>query len=219
MKTLKFLFLFLFCCSLSQLHAQWSIGVEGGYTNAWEEYGDVGLPEDAEIDVSGFNVSGLAYFQLSKHFKIGVEPGFIQRGAACVPGWQPIFEADTKLFLNYVEAPVMISGNIPLFKSKFEIFAKAGYGASYLTSAFREEMVVLPDGDVPVNRTKMELGEDSMLNRWDHGVYGSFGFGYNMGIHQIFVASDYYMGLTDAERFNQSENRNVNFNIGYMISL
>lgn len=220
MKTLKIFLLFALCLTLQQLSAQFSVGIKGGYVNAWEYYGDVELPEDAQIDVNGYNISALAYLRLNNNLKVGMEPGFVQRGAACVPGWMPIFEGDTEFELNYIEAPVFISGNLQLFKSRFEVFGKLGYGASYLTSAYREELTSgIGGSDSPVIRTKMDLGEDSILNRLDHGAYGNFGFAYNLGIHQIFIESGYYHSFTDAERFNTSKNRSVNLNIGYMISL
>ena len=218
MKTFKYFLFFVLSCTAIDLTAQVNIGAKGGYTKAWEDYGDVNLPENAEIDIAGFNMSVLAYLQIGQYLKVGVEPGFVQRGAACVPGWQPIFQGDTKFFLNYAELPLMVSGHLPLFQKKFEIFGKAGYGASYLASAYREQLVF--GSDDPAVRTKMPLDEDSSnLNRWDHGFYGGLGLGYNFGRNQIFFETDYYRGQKDAERFNESKNRSVNFSIGYLFKL
>ncbi len=218
MKVLKCFLLFTLCLSFQQLHAQFSLGLKGGYINAWQDYGDVELPENAQIDVNGINISALAYFRINKYLQIGIEPGFVQRGAACIPGWMPIFEGDTAFELNYVEAPLMVSGNLPLFKSRFEVFGKLGYGVSYLASAYREETAGWGN-DNPVIRTKMDLGENSILNQFDHGAYSGLGIAYNFGVHQVFIESNYYRGFTNAERFNQSQNRSVNFNLGYIISL
>ena len=73
--------------------------------------------------------------------------------------------------------------------------------------------------DQPAERSKIELGENSILNRWDHGVYSGMGIAYNLGRHRLFVETNYYIGLRDAERFNASQNRHVNLNFGYMIGL
>ncbi len=222
MKNLKSV-LFLVCLFTSgALSAQFSIGLQGGFTKAWEEYGDVGLPDDAEIDISGLNISILAYHRLGKNLQIGVEPGFARRGAACEPGWNvgpgPIFRGDTKLLLNYVEAPLMVSGNLNFFQNKFEVFGKVGYGTSFLASAYSEEITL--GTDEPAERTRINLDESSSrLNRWDHGIYTGFGVAYNLGKNQIFLASDVYMGMKDADRNNTSKNRSVDFNIGYMIRL
>lgn len=210
--------LIMLCFTSITLTAQLTIGVKTGYTNAWEDYGpDVDLPEDAEIDVDGYNASLLLHYKINKHLQIGVEPGFAQRGAACVPGWMPIFEGDTKFFFNYAETPLFVTGNLPLLNDKLNIFGRLGYGASFLVSAYREETVL--GEDEPFLREKMDLGENSILNRWDHGAYGNFGIGYNLGKHQIFVEASYYHGMTDAERFNYSRNRSLSFNLGYQFSL
>ena len=205
-----------------QVQAQFSIGIKGGYTNAWAEYGDIGLPENAKIDVNGFNLSALSYFKINKHFQVGVEPGYTQRGAACFPGWggdlAPIFNADTKFFLHYVELPLMLSGHIPFYKNRFEVSAKVGYGASFLVKAVEEKTTI--GSDVPPARTTLDLNDSaSVLNRWDHGLHSSIGLAYNLGINQIFIASDFYRGFNDSERFNRSENRSIDFSIGYLIRL
>ena len=222
MKTLRNLLVIFSIIISAQASAQFSIGIKGGFTKAWEDYGDVDLPEDAEIDVSGFNISGLAYYRLNNYLQVGIEPGYIQRGAACVPGWNggfdPIFEGDTKLFLNYAELPLMVSGNVSFFQKKFEIFGKAGYGLTFLTTAYSEEIDL--GSDEPAIRTKLTLDDDSSnLNRWDHGFYGGLGIAYNLGRNQFFVESDYFMGLKDAERSNTSKNRSIDFSIGYLIRL
>ncbi|MEL6865682.1 MAG: outer membrane beta-barrel protein [Bacteroidota bacterium] len=196
--------------------AQFSFGVEGGFTRAWEDYGDVDLPEDAEIHIDGFNISALAYYRIHRYISLGVEPGFVRRGAACIPGWEPIFTGDTKLLLNYVEMPLMCSANIPLFKSPFEIIARTGYGFSYLASA-EEQFTNFADGSVISD--EVPLGENSRLNRWDHGWYNTFGVAYAFGPHQVFLNTDFFLGFKDADRFNTSQNRNVNLNVGYMIRL
>ncbi|MEL6865683.1 MAG: outer membrane beta-barrel protein [Bacteroidota bacterium] len=197
-------------------YAQLTFGVEGGYTRAWEDYGDIDLPNNAEIHIHSFNVSALAYYRIHRYISIGVEPGFIRRGAACEPGWQPIFDGDTKLLLNYVEMPLMCSANIPLFKSPFELMARTGYGASYLASAERQTMNFSDGSITPID---VPLGAGSDFRRWDHGWYNSLGLAYSFGPHLIYLNSDFYFGLTDADRFNQSRNRNLNLNLGYLIRL
>ena len=72
MKISKYLFLLLSFLFAYQLQAQFSLGIKGGYTNAWAEYGDIGLPEDAKIDVDGFNLSALAYIKINTYFQIGI---------------------------------------------------------------------------------------------------------------------------------------------------
>ena len=205
------------CLFMSSLYGQISVGMEAGYTRSWEDYGDVVLPPDAKIHVEGFNVSLLAYLKLTDHFSLGIEPGYIQRGAACVPGWIPVFEGDSKLFLDQIEVPLMASFNVPLFNDKLDVFARLGYGASMLLSATEE---VLRNGEEDPVKTRLDINDTRRdLNRFDHGAYGSFGVGYNVGKGQLFVKTDYYMAISHAVGFTASQNRNINVNMGYMIDL
>ncbi len=217
MKKIPILFLSLFVIS-SASYAQFSFGVEGGYTKSKQHYGELELPEDAETSVHGFNVSGLVYYNLGSYFRFGLEPGIVRRGAACVPGWQPEFEGDTKVYTTYFELPLMISGGIPILKKKIELYGKAGYGQSVLVAGHLETIDF--SSDAPPIRENLEFGKNEQARGWDHGLYGSLGVGYNLGKHQIFLESDYYFGLRDFDRLNASKNRSTNFlNIGYMFRL
>ena len=115
----------------------------------------------------------------------------------------------------------MVSGGIPLFRNEsgkeYEVYAKIGYGPSYIASAFREETDLRSDD--PVRRERIALGDGSILNQWDHGMHGSFGLAYKYGGNRLFIEADYYRGLKDAERFNSSRNRSVNLSAGFLVGL
>lgn len=219
MKTIKLtaLLVALLLVSLSS-NAQLSFGVEGGYTKSKQHYGELELPENANTSVNGFNVSGLLYYNFGKYFRVGVEPGIAKRGAACEPGWQPVFEGDTKLHTTYFELPLMVSGGLPLLNDKIEVYGKLGYGQSTIIAGNRE--IIDFNSDDPPTRTRIAVGKTEQARKWDHGLYGSLGVGYNIGKHQIFLESDYYFGLKDFDRLNTSKNRSNNFlNFGYMFRL
>lgn len=218
MKTLRNVLFIIFCLGTTPLMAQISIGVKGGHTTAWPDYGDIQLPENADTKVKGYNVSLLGYYKVNRFLQLGIEPGFVNRGAACEPGWQPIFVGDSKLLLDYIEAPVFVSGHLPLLNDKLEIFGKVGYGWSMITSAMREQ-INFADGTKQTTKLDPDDPDSSSLNRFDHGLYGSFGIGYNLGTHQLFVESAYYHGLRDVDLFNASKNRSLNLNVGYKINL
>jgi len=215
MRTIKFIFLFVsFNLFLFQLSAQSSFGFKGGYTDAWPDYGDVELPENAETHVKGFNFSILYAYQISNNFKVGIEPGFVQRGAACFPGWQPDFVGDTKVFLNYLEAPLMLSGQVAIPKTNFNVFGKIGFGASYLLSA-KEEISPAANIEFPVERRKLDL-ENEPLRRFDYGAYSSLGFAYSLNsIFELFLESTFYYGLPNFEENNTGKNRSLSFNLGF----
>ena len=209
-----------FALATYQVNAQITVGIKSGYTRAWEKY-DVEVPEDAEIHVKGFNIAALAYLKLNNFLSIGIEPGYVERGAACIPGWDggidPGFDGDTELFLKYAELPFMLQGNLPLFKGKLEAFGKAGYGLAYMTAAY--ERTVDLDGINPPVRNKLDLSNNVRLNRFDHGFHGTVGMGYKLGNGQIFIETAYFGSFSHADRANFSRNRNLNFNLGYTIGL
>ncbi|MFN3939517.1 MAG: hypothetical protein ACK4IY_02945, partial [Chitinophagales bacterium] len=151
------------------------------------------------------------------YFSLGAEPGYVGRGAACVPGFTT-FEADTKFYLHYVELPMLAKGKCPLFKNKMELSGKLGYGVAMLVAAYSVEEDIF--GDLPPAKMKLPLGENAILNRLDNGFYGGFAIGVNMmGSSQIAAHFDYYYGMYDAEVDNTSKNRSFNIGVGYIIQL
>ncbi len=215
MKTIVFLSVLLIA-SATQLYAQCTFGIKGGYTTAWENYGDAYLPLDAKTHIAGFNVSVLAYHNFSKHFAIGSEPGFIERGASCVPGFIT-FESDTKLYFYYAELPVLIQAHVSLLNEKISLYIKGGYGISLLTMGYREDILLFTE-EPPV-KSKIDLSAESRFSKIDNGIYSGLGAGYNFENNQIFFAFDYYYGLINADKFNASKNRSINLNVGYLINL
>ena len=206
------LFLLVVLLLPNNTKAQLSLGIEGGFSRAWEYY-NVSLPDDAQIHVNGINAHALAYIPLGKNLSIGVEPGFIQRGAACVPGFTDPFIGDSKFLLDYIEVPVMLRGNLPLFGSAFEAFGKIGYGASWMVSGTLETELI-GDEEEPAREP---LGE--RVRKLDHGAYGSFGIGYKLGRGQLYLESDYYFGVPNVDLRSRSENRSLSMNVGYLIEL
>ncbi len=202
--------------------AQLTVGLKAGAIRAWEDYGSVVLPENAETHLWGLSVSGLLYRSINDHLSVGIEPGYVQRGAACYPGWwndgtDPIFVGDTRLYLNYLEAPLMVMGNLPVLKGRLALYGKAGFGFSYLAYAMREQFDI--NTEEVVSETRVRPGKDSNLRRWDHGFYGNLGVGFPLAGGTIFAESGYYLSFRDVDRFNSSQNRSINFNVGYMRAL
>ena len=203
----------LFCCFSFQITAQFSFGISGGTIKAWERYG-ISLPEDAKIHVNGYYVSSLVYFEISKLIRVGVEPGFVQRGAACIPEFQTIgpgtFIGDTRLLLDYIELPLMISARIPIC-NKLEVLGKAGYGPSVMITAFQEILFI--SSSEPITRTKLDINPFA-LRRYDHGIYSGLGLAFNIGDDKVFLESNYYFGLNDVDPFNTSKNRSIQLGLG-----
>ncbi|MEM1321212.1 MAG: outer membrane beta-barrel protein [Bacteroidota bacterium] len=221
MKMIKLILPLFLCLLFQEAIAQLSVGVKGGYTRAWEFYDRDDLPDNAEIHIHGYHITGMIYTSIGQHFSIGAEPGFIQRGAACIPGFID-FNSDRRMDLNYVEVPLMLSGRIKLFNNKFSIYGKIGAGAAFLTSVYEEQVAFIsPIGEVipmdPIVREKIDL-DNSRLRRWDFGLYSNLGFAYHFGPNQIFLETGYYHALRDADTGFTSQNRSINTGMGYMRS-
>lgn len=213
-KSTIFIALFFFTF-LNQSNCQIEIGLKGGFTNSWPGYGDLELPDDAQTNVSGYNLSIFISRSTNNNLGFSFQPAFIKRGAACFPGWQPVFEGDSKVFLNYFELPIFINKKFK-FRST-SIVTSFGYGLSFLNSASVHQEQLFESGTRTVV-SNIEVGNDSQdsFNRLDHGFYISIRFDRQIQQnHFIFLESTYYLGMKDYDKVNTSKNRNLNFNIGF----
>ena len=217
MKKMNYVFLLLCCLMTFQIQAQITIGVKGGYTNAWENYGDVRdlLPEDAEINIDGFNVSLIAQYQIGNRFNIGLEPGLTRRGAACFPGWNlvspsPIFQ-DNDWNLSYVELPVIASYSQPIIKNSLDVVGKLGGGIAYLVKGTE---IWNSDSSEPSSRPITDE-----VNRWDYGIHTGVDIRKHLGKHQIVLGTDVYVAFKDVDQFITSKNRSIDINLGYLYTL
>ncbi|MBX2877398.1 MAG: PorT family protein [Saprospiraceae bacterium] len=204
---------FLICTSMQ---AQWLLGLKSGIAKSWEDYGDVTTPDGASIHINGFQLSAMAYYKISSNFWVGAEPGWVERGAACEPGFI-IFNEDTKLFLNYLEVPVMAATQLPIYKQQIFLRAKAGFGAAYIASAFREIQDL--NNVEPTTRNRLTFDGEGAMNRWDYGLHGGLALSYAIRQHEILLDGNYYYGLPDVDAFVTSRNRTLNVSIGYLIHL
>lgn len=217
MKKLVILYFSLLVISIQIIHGQIAIGVKGGYTNSWPGYGDVELPNDAQTHISGNNLSIFLTIPVFENYKITFNPGYIKRGAACFPGWQPVFEGDSKVLLNYFELPILIEKGFSLGSTKLDLVSGLGYGLSSLNSANVHEDRVFQDGiNTIVSPIRIGKSSNDIFNRIDHGFYLNLKVVYNLFInHFIFLDTQYYHGMRDYDKVNVSKNRSINLNFGF----
>lgn len=210
--------IFLVVCGV-QLSSQISVGLRGGYTKAWPDYGDTVLPEDAETDVEGYNFSFMIYTKVSPTVSLGVEPGIVQRGAACFPGWQPIFLGDTKVNVSMLEFPLLVRKEISMPKTKISIGGKIGYGLSYAVSG-KETITPLEPNPQPII-SDLDLNDpELMIKRWDHGIYSGLEARYQItNKHCLVLESNFYLGMHNIDKINYTKNRSLGFSLGYVYTL
>ena len=207
----------LFCTCYNLGNSQIELGIKGGYTNAWPDYGDLVLPEGAGTSINGFNISVFVGKYFENRVGLSINPGFVKRGAACIPGWQPSFDGDAKVFLNYFELPIMIHKKIELGVLDLTMTPGLGYGLSYLSSARIQEEITI-SGQTEIYEFPVGIGDefsDTYL-RYDHGFHLNLRLNKKLPAnHSIFFESSYYYGMTDYDPFNPSRNRSLNFNLGF----
>jgi len=203
----------LLTCSVTGF-AQWQVGIQVGYVKAWEEY-RVELPEDARIHVEGFRLGATVYRPIGQSLSVGVEPSYVQRGAACEPGFI-VFNRDTKLFLDYLELPLLAQYSQQLFSPRLEAIVGAGYSLGYLLSANRQVFdlgsgSILSDDDLDI--------PNSSMRRIDHGFRAAVGLNYHFSTFSITARYARFYAMTDVDRELTSRNREMSLNLGISTTL
>ena len=221
MKTQNVVLILITFCFCINASAQFSFGLKGSYHNAWQEYGDDFAGNGgSDLKIKGFSTSLMAYFALGKNVEIGVEPGYIRRGAACEPGFfinNPYLNGDATLFANYLTAPVYLKGKLPLLKNRIELLGKCGGGPSYLIDGYRE--VNLSWGPAVTQVIDIDFREETDLRRWDAGLNAGIGVGIHLGPGTLLMEYEYYHSLKDMNELLTSRNRNRGFALGYLVRI
>ena len=213
MKRRKLFLLSIFLLLSLGSQCQISLGIKGGYSKVWEDYGDIEIPDGAIIHLNRFNIALTAYKQINKFLSIGIEPGYAQRGAACVPG-TIFFDDDSKFFFDYLSIPLFASGHLNLLDNKLGLFGKVGYGVSRFVYGESE----IPGGVGFPEFVRFQVGPGwNNINGWEHGTY--LGGGIQIAVWKGFIRfeSEYYLSFNNAVWSFNSKNRSLSANLGYMI--
>ena len=221
MKTQTFFCLFFAFFISINAHAQFSFGIKGSYHNAWQEYGDDFGGNGTDLKIKGFSTSLMAYYSMGKYVEIGIEPGYIRRGAACEPGFflnNPYLTGDATLYANYLTTPFLIKAKKSLFKGCMEIFVKGGGSPSYLVDGYRQlDLEWGPDEDTQIQ--DINFDEEPNLRRWNWGLNGGAGIGIRLGLGALQLSYELYHSLMDMNEELTSKNRNAGWAMGYVIQI
>ncbi|MEZ4953890.1 MAG: outer membrane beta-barrel protein [Saprospiraceae bacterium] len=236
MKKSLLLSLAILACYLPA-NAQLSFGIKGGVNNAWHS-GANDAPK-----MQGLSTSLTVYKKLGKFLEIGMEPGFVQRGTTQQYGYQnyyyycdvccfgPCYDPTLGdmsgnpyqgLKASYIQAPMMVRGSLPLAKGKVVLSGKMGGGPSYLSSGYYGETVMDETSYFlkPASR-ELDFSEDdgTGTKRWDWGLYGGMGVGYQLGFGLLSLEMEHYRGFSKVSEYLPSKNRGISYSLGYTISL
>jgi hypothetical protein len=217
MKLAHFLFLSvsLFATSLS---AQITLGANVFYNSAWQEYSEDLLISRQQVYIHNVGASATVEYAIDQHLSLVVAPGFVQRGAACFPGFQLPIGGDEVTFVgNYIEMPVMVQGHLNAWQNRLQFFVQAGAGYSYMISGYREFSFENPEA--PAQRNRLVFDEEPNVNRFDFGYYGGGGIGVKAGPGYLTAEFRYYHGMPDVDDFQVSKNRAMSYGVGYRVEL
>jgi len=186
-----FLILLIFSGYLSMQSQSVIMGVKGGWSERWRDYGDAVLPENANTSINGANISFIIQTKLKRNLAIGIEPGYMKRGAACVPGWYPVFFGDSELHLNQIELPFMVFYTKELFDNKFNVGVNLGYGVSHVQSA--HTLQFMNDDVDTVFRQDIDFDDllIPQINRIDHGIHSGLTIGKGICVFNIFASLEF----------------------------
>ncbi len=222
MKTFTILLSLLFVFSFRVVHAQYSFGLKGSYTNSWNN-SQQGLSSEK---VTGIGSSLFLYRSITNHLQIGIEPGFVQRGTTydpvdlaylidCVSIPCSYLIGFATLYSNHVNLPVMAKSNFNLLKGRLDVFAKFGGGPSYFTSGFQ----TIPDYGYDEIMSVRELNLSENTKSWEWGLNGGIGLGVALGPGTLLLETEYYHGLSAMPYLLNTKSRSLAYSLGYSISL
>jgi hypothetical protein len=203
--------------SITSLFCQNRIGVQAGIGKARQIYSDnFVIPPDGDPWVRAYNVSILYQIRLNKHFYLGLEPSFVKRGAACVPGFNQ-WNEDQTWTIEYVEAPVLIQYETSFLKDRFSFFTKNGLGFSRVINGFSKTINTITGQTI--NREKLIFNGDNGLRPIDVGVNSATGLAFNFRKSRIFGQFQYYRSFLDVSRSFVSQNKSIGFGLGFSVDI
>ncbi|MEL7221756.1 MAG: outer membrane beta-barrel protein [Bacteroidota bacterium] len=219
----RLFFFFLLSVMCLPLSAQLTAGLKVQSGKAWLDYTFAeGVPP-----IDGYNqrithqgVSAELFYQLQNpRLQVGIAPGYVQRGAACEPGFigdNVFLVADATIYANYVQVPVLLRYS-PIVKKRFSLFTQIGGGLGYLLSGYRDVSFWQPDR--PNEEQALIFENEPTLNRLELGLQGGLGISYQLGPGQLQLSGDFYYGLTDMNQNFGSQHRVWSVGLGYAIRL
>ncbi len=213
-------------------NAQWSLGLQGGYSKAWHNNYYVTRNDDAPLPkVSGWQMLVPVYRSLNRFIQMGVEPGVVQRGMIANSGslffFDQVFDPTSSFFpvyqhrfyTTFVQMPVMIKVNAPLADDQLSFFVKGGIGPSWLMAA-EAGMDGGAEFGLAENGTLEEIDlKENEVGRWDFGMHSGVGLQFMMGPGQMMLSFDQYVGFISHDFFEYSKGRSYGFSLGYFIEL
>ncbi len=204
---MKYLFTFCLLCTFVVAQAQVSIGVLAGYNRSQEQY-DVEVPDDAVLHIPSYHVSALMTVPLGKRFGVAAEAGFIQRGAACRPGFVG-FDQDSELRLHYGQANVNVTFDALRWR-RLTLSTYAGLGGSYLFSGNTTIDDLWSDTRI---RRALEIGD--RWRRFDVGANAGALVSFRAGCGNLLARVGAYRGFRHVDSENFSLSRDLLLSVGY----
>ncbi len=221
-------------CS-AQSHAQFSLGVEGGYNKNYLITNVSNLVSTQYNPLPGFNVSVPVLYKVADWFSIKTNPGYMQKNYeyARTGFYQGVYQDNTN---GYLQLPLMgqfsFGGNA--VRGFVDLGGYAGYWLSshimgtmpnilnqpaYTNNVSNTQPNNVFDVYTPYNYNEKYQYNTTKDNRIELGVLAGAGISYQLNdMYQIFGEASYYESLTDQQK-NYETQQVPRYNESYIFSL
>ncbi len=197
--------------------SQLSFGAKITANHNWQKYDEGTNAANNDLSVWGMGTSVSAMYSVGSHFAVGVEPGLVQRGTKCLPGYILPYPGDAKIVCNFIEMPIVAQINWKTWQDRILFFGKIGGGVSRAVGGYKEISSWNPE--VPVKRSGLVIKDENWIRKWEKGLQGSIGVGVKAGTGYINLETRYYHALNDFSKNATSKNRSLGYSLGYLVFL
>jgi len=228
------IFLFCFCLSLSSF-AQWSVGLEGGYTRNYLQTNNANRDFTNYTPGNGFSVGVPVHYKLSNWFAIAAEPGYIQKNYLVQRSsfYAGTYQTSTN---SYLQLPIM--AHFMFGGEKIHgFFNIGGYGGYWLSGNVKGTIpnILNPVANVtatntylysynPYNYNEKYTFDTHRDNRLEIGWIAGAGVSYALNDkYSLFAEGRMMQSITDMQKnymVNQTPRYNNTYgaNLGIMVS-
>lgn len=216
-KLIRFSALLLLAFGPGRAFSQIVLGAKFTANHNWQKYAEGTNAANADLSVWGMGASAYVLYQMNSHFAIGVEPGLVQRGTKCLPGYILPYPGDAKIVCNFIEMPIVGEASWKVWQDRLLLFGRVGGGLSRAVGGYQEISSLNPE--VPVRRSDLVIKDEPWINKWEKGIQAGLGLGVKAGPGYISLETRYYQALNDFSERTESKNRSLGYSLGYRIAL
>lgn len=207
--------------ALNLAHAQFEIGVKGGFNGSkpsTDGFGDTTISNLSLKSGSGSQFGLTFAYPINKQFAVQAEVLYSFLNASATTSLL-IADVDVKVKTQYLQAPVLFKYTLRPGAALQPYFA-AGPSFSYINKGRGDVTINIPFFGTTKQEVNMADSNWKDTKRLDIGITAMAGVSYQLGPGKITADFRYNHGLTDTDKTESNyKNRNWMFNLGYVYTL